>query len=98
MLELDRRSSDDGRHHLVIPQNQLEDLLNQAAKRGAEEALSKLGLHDENAGKDIQDLRSLIEGWRDVKNTATRTIVKWVIMIILGAISVGTYVNLKGGG
>jgi hypothetical protein len=96
MIELDRRQSvADGRHHLIIPQAQLEELLTSAAKRGAAEALSHVGLHDEDAGADIRDLRQLIDGWRDMKHTAARAVVKWFMMIILGLISVGAYFNLK---
>lgn len=80
-----------------LSQEQLDVLLNRAAEAGAKKALHQLGLHDEDAGKDIRDLRELIDGWRDIKGTAVRTIVRWFIMLVLGTIAVGTYVTFNKG-
>jgi hypothetical protein len=44
---------------------ELELLLDRAAKRGAEEALRSIGLHDENAVHDVKDLRDLLVLWRE---------------------------------
>jgi len=80
---------------VTLSQAELEVLLQQAAKRGAQEALSKLGLHDDEAGHDIRELRQLIDSWREVKLTATKTLVKWLMMGIIGIISLGAYFNFK---
>lgn len=81
--------------NIVLSEAQLEVLLERAAKRGAQEALAQVGLHDDDAGHDIRDLRQLLDSWRDLKGTASRTVLKWFIMMILGLLTLGAYVNFK---
>jgi len=80
-----------------LSQAEIDLMVQKAAEAGAKKALHDLGLHDDDAGKDIRDLRELIDGWRDIKSTATRTIVRWFIMLILGSIAIGTYVTFQKG-
>lgn len=68
-------------------------MLRIASEEGAKKALQKVGLSDEEAGKDIHDLRSLIDGYRTVKKTATKTFVQALVIFILGLISMGTYMK-----
>jgi len=74
---------------------ELEQLVERSARRGAKEALASIGLHDEDAGKDIRDLRQLIDGWRDVKKSVVTTTVKWFVLVILGIISVGAWTRFN---
>jgi len=76
---------------------QLEALLERAAKRGAREALESIGLHDENAVKDVQELRGLLDAWRGTKKTMFHTITQAVTMLVLGALCLGVLLQLKGG-
>jgi hypothetical protein len=78
-----------------MDEQQLNLLIEKAAERGARRALESVGLHDENAGKDIHDLRTLIDGWRQTRSTITKTITQWVTMGILGALALGAYTHLK---
>jgi len=73
---------------------QIEAMLQQAAQQGAREALARTGVSDDDAPHDVRELRQLIDGWRDVKSTALKTIVRWCILAILGILSVGAYVTL----
>ena len=73
---------------------EIEALLQQAAQEGAREALTRIGLSDDTAANDVRDLRQLIDGWRDIKSTALKTVVRWCIVAILGVMSVGAYVTL----
>jgi len=73
---------------------EIETLLQQAAQEGAREALTRIGLSDDTAANDVRDLRQLIDGWRDIKSTALKTVVRWCIVAILGILSVGAYVTL----
>tara|TARA_R100001460_G_scaffold41877_1_gene77768 strand:- start:1686 stop:1955 length:270 start_codon:yes stop_codon:yes gene_type:complete len=66
-------------------------MLRVASEEGAKRALAKVGLEDVDAGKDIHDLRSLIESYRTAKRTATETIVKAFVVFTLGLISMGVY-------
>lgn len=73
---------------LVVTPEALEEMLDRAAERGAKRALEGVGLHDDKAGKDISDLRDLIEGWREVKRGALRSIGKTIGMAILIGLAV----------
>lgn len=68
-------------------------MLRIASEEGAKSALRKVGLSDEEAGKDIHDLRSLIDGYRTVKKTAIKTFVQAVVIFMLGLLSMGAYMK-----
>lgn len=74
-----------------MTEEELDMLLEKASERGAESALRKIGLHDEQAGKDIQEVRSLLESWRDTKKTITQTIAKVITTSILTVLALGTW-------
>lgn len=69
----------------------LKALLDEAAERGAEAALRKIGLHDEQAGRDIQEVRDLLYTWRETKKTIGETIAKIITTGILSLIALGTW-------
>lgn len=72
-----------------------DDLLEQAAERGAERCLAHLGLENGHAARDIRELRDLLDAWRDARRTAWQTIIKAVTTGILAAIIIGVAVKLK---
>lgn len=74
----------------------LEALLERAAKKGAQDALESIGLHDEDAVKDVQELRGLIDAWRGAKKTVWRTVTQAITMALLGALLAGSYINIRG--
>ena len=76
---------------MELDEQKLQTLLKEAAREGAQQALREVGLHDDNAGKDIADLRDLIDGWRDVRKTMLATFVKWITLGILSVIALGAY-------
>ncbi|MCU0891078.1 MAG: DUF6127 family protein [Sandarakinorhabdus sp.] len=57
----------------------LRAIAEEAAQAGADRALKRLGLMDEQAGHDITELRQLVQGWRDVKKSALKSLVGWVV-------------------
>ena len=69
---------------------ELEDMLDRAARRGAKEALRSIGLLDDDAHKDITEMRGLIEAWRDTRksiwSTITRLVTVAVLTFIAGAV------------
>jgi len=75
---------------------ELRKALDDAAERGAKLALQRIGLADEQAGKDVHDLRDLIDGWRSVKSTVSQTVTRTITMIVLGAVAAGLFMNIKG--
>jgi hypothetical protein len=61
-------------------------------------ALKEVGLHDEEAGDDVRDLRSLITDWRGIKKTIWTTIARAGTLFILGLLALGAYNRINGGG
>jgi len=57
----------------------LRALIEEASGLGAERALAALGLRDEHARRDMDDLRELLRAWRDAKRSATRAVVSWAV-------------------
>lgn len=73
----------------------LDDLLDRAAERGAERVLTHLGLENSNAATDIRELRDLLEAWRAARHMAWQTTVKVLTTGMLAALLVGTAIKLK---
>ena len=61
-------------------------------------ALKEVGLHDEEAGDDVRDLRSLITDWRGIKKTIWTTIARAGTLFVLGLLALGAYNRINGGG
>jgi hypothetical protein len=78
---------------------EFEAMLDRAAKKGARAALEELGLHDQNAEKDLEEIRNLLTSWRDTKKAIWSTIVKVVTVAVLTFIAgaVGFYVKNNTG-
>jgi hypothetical protein len=62
----------------------LNRMLDDAAERGAKRALERVGLHDENAGRDIHDLRNLIDSWRSTKRSVSKVVIQYATAGLLG--------------
>lgn len=80
---------------VVMPRDEFEKLLEQAAQRGAKRALADVGLDGENAANDVRELRSLIEAFNIAKRTAWQTIVKMLTAGFLLALVAGAVIKLK---
>jgi len=78
---------------------EFEAMLDRAAKKGARAALEELGLHDQNAEKDLEEIRNLLSSWRDTKKAIWSTIVKVTTVAVLTFIAgaVGFYVKNNAG-
>ena len=74
----------------------IEEMMARAAKQGARAALESIGLHDENAGDDMKELRNLLDAWRSTKKTVWSQVVKAMTMAVLGAIAAGAFLQFKG--
>ena len=75
---------------IKLTPEELEEMLDNAASRGAKEALRSIGLLDDDAAKDIIEMRNLIEAWRDTRRLIRSTVVKMttvgVLTFIAGAV------------
>ena len=72
----------------------LEDMLDNAARRGAKEALRSIGLLDDDAAKDIIEMRSLLEAWRDTRKSVWSTIVKVTTVALLTFIAGAVWMTM----
>lgn len=75
---------------IKLTSEELEDMLDRAARRGAKEALRSIGLLDDDAHRDITEMRGLLEAWRDTRKsvwtTVTRIVTAAVLTFIAGAV------------
>jgi hypothetical protein len=79
----------------VIDVVTLRALVEESSQSGARRALGALGLDDEKARRDMDELRELLSAWRDAKRTAWRAVVSWAARIALAALLVGIAVKLR---
>jgi uncharacterized membrane protein YdfJ with MMPL/SSD domain len=73
----------------------LRALVEESSQAGARRALGALGLDDEKARRDMDELRELLSAWRDAKRTAWRAVVSWAVRIALAALLIGIAVRLR---
>ena len=85
-------------HHeatIQLRMDDFDDILEQAAEKGAERCLAHLGLENGHAARDIRELRDLLDAWRDAIRTAWQTIIKVVTTGALAMLLLGTAIKLK---
>ncbi len=81
----------------TLTPEELEAMLDRAAKRGARQALAAIGLHDENAAVDVREMRSLLEAWRDTRRSIWNTSIKLLTVAILTFISGAVWMTINKG-
>jgi hypothetical protein len=72
----------------------LRALIEEASESGAERALGALGLRDATARRDMDELRELLQAWRDAKKSAVRAVIGWMMRIGLAALLLAMAVKL----
>jgi len=77
----------------IITHEELEEMLDRAARKGAKEALRSIGLLDDSAQRDIVEMRSLIEAWRDTRKSIWNTVTKVMTVSILTFIAGVVWMN-----
>jgi hypothetical protein len=77
---------------LKLSPEELEAMLDRSAKR----ALESIGLTDENAAKDIQEMRSLLDAWRDTRKSIWNTTVKILTVATLTFIAGAVWMTFNG--
>lgn len=78
-----------------MPKDDFEALLEQAAERGARNALHEVGLDGPDAAHDIRELRGLLDAFNEAKRTAGLTLIKLFVTGLVLAVLTGTVVKLK---
>ncbi|MEO7177516.1 MAG: DUF6127 family protein [Allosphingosinicella sp.] len=69
-------------------------LVEEASELGAGRALEALGLSDGKARRDMDELRELLQAWRDAKKGAWQAAVSWAVRILLALLVLGMSVRL----
>ena len=75
-----------------------ENTLRKVIREEMKSVLKEIGLHDDDAGEDVRDLRSLIHDWRETKRTIWNTVARWGTMVVLGILSLGAWNKFNGNG
>ncbi len=72
----------------------LRALAEEASELGAERALKLLGLGDAQARRDMDELRELLQAWRDAKKSAWSAAVRWAMRVLLAMLVLAMAVKL----
>ena len=78
----------------IITPEELEAMLDRAARKGAKEALASIGLLDDSAQKDIVEMRGLLEAWRDTRRSIWTTAIKVTTVAVLTFIAGAVYMTM----
>jgi len=78
----------------TITNDELEAMLDRAVRKGAKEALASIGLLDDSAQRDITEMRSLLEAWRDTRRSIWNTVTKVITVSMLTFIAGAVWMNL----
>jgi len=73
----------------------LRALVEESSQGGARRALAQLGLDDERARRDMDELRELLSAWRDAKRSAAKAVVAWAVSVVLALLLIGLAVRLR---
>ena len=79
---------------IKLTPEEIELMLDNAARRGAKEALRSIGLLDDDAQKDIIEMRSLLEAWRDTRKSIWSTVVKLATVALLTFIAGAVWMTM----
>ena len=79
---------------IKLTPDDLEEMLDNAARRGAKEALRSIGLLDDDAARDIIEMRSLLEAWRDTRRSVWSTVVKLATVALLTFIAGAVWMTM----
>ena len=72
----------------------LRAIAEEAGELGASRALTRLGLDDPQAAKDMGELRELLGAWRDAKRSAVKAVAEWIVRMLLALVILGLAVKL----
>lgn len=66
----------------------LRAIAEEAGELGATRALTRLGLADEGATRDVAELRDLLRAWRDAKRAAWKSVAGWIGAVLLAGLAI----------
>ena len=72
----------------------LRAIVEESSELGANRVLNRLGLDDDNAPDDLDELRELLGAWRAAKASASKAVIEWVVRGVMAALLIGIAVRL----
>jgi hypothetical protein len=73
----------------------LRAIVEEASEVGAARALARLGLGDDRAHEDLDELRELLGAWRAAKASAWKAAVDWTVRLVFALLLIGIAVRLN---
>ena len=64
----------------------LRAIAEEAGETAVQRAMERLGLADRDAHKDLSELRTLLQAWRDAKASARNAVVGWIVRVMLAGL------------
>ena len=80
---------------ITLTPDELEAMLDRAASRGSKQALASIGLLDDNAHKDVTEMRNLLDAWRETRKSIWTTTIKVITVSVLTFIAGAVWMNLN---
>lgn len=72
----------------------LRAIAEEASELGADRVLDRLGLDDDKAHSDLDELRELLAAWRAAKTSAWKATVEWAVRGLMALLLIGIAVRL----
>jgi len=72
----------------------LRAVVEEASELGANRVLARIGLGDDRAHEDLDELRELLGAWRAAKASAWKAAVEWIVRLVLALLLIGIAVRL----
>ncbi|MFB0612962.1 DUF6127 family protein [Aurantiacibacter poecillastricola] len=72
----------------------LRAIVEESSELGAERVLDKLGLEDEGAHDDLDELRELLSAWRAAKASASKAVIEWCVRALMALLLIGIAVRI----
>ena len=72
----------------------LRAILEETTELATDRVLDRLGLADASAEGDLDELRELLQAWRDAKASAWKAFIEWAVRALLAVLLIGIAVRL----
>ncbi|TIX49386.1 DUF6127 family protein [Alteraurantiacibacter aquimixticola] len=72
----------------------LRAIVEESSELGANRVLNKLGLEDDDAHQDLNELRELLAAWRAAKTSASKAAIEWMVRAVMALLLIGIAVRL----
>ena len=76
----------------------LRAIVEEASEVGAGRALARLGLGDDKAHADLDELRELLGAWRAAKRSAWKAAAEWIVRGLFALLLIGIAVRIGAAG